>query len=171
MAHELDFQSVLSSPLSAKSLFLGRVTDRAVSLFPILSIKRMTLFAMGFLRVQIRNGGAILHSILVWREQAEMLRVNAIGSAASVVHDHSIRDFTVPSVPSNAMGSAVLTPKVETSVSVFVQRPLPKPTAGWRKDFSLGLKSVKLFVGKVHGSLLMARKGKWTNQECQYALG
>lgn len=62
------------------------------------------------------------------REHAQMVGINAVRLAANVIDHVGLRNVSNCIPVSNAMSAAILPPKPEGSVTVFIQRPQPQPT-------------------------------------------
>ena len=152
----LDLQFILRSPLSPKALGLGSLAYRAITLLPILPVKRVTFLAMRFLRVDVRNGIAVLHRILRNSHPLKVLWVDAFPVPADMVDDQIVTYRAMHREPSDAMCSAVEASQKECSVSITIKSTCPFDTAG-ATNGRFQAKPFKFFLSqKVHSMALMA---------------
>lgn len=150
MADALNVQRVLLPPFSSKPLMLRLVADGAIPLLSVNSVKRMTVFAMRLLRVNIRDRCAVPLSILGSRYHVEVLGIDAASIPARVVDDHTGRKIAVHREPSDPMCPSTLPAKEEGAVSILIERPRPDMTAGMECQFPFGIEPLKLGFCKMH---------------------
>lgn len=164
MANVLNLKRILLSPFSAKPFLFFGVADRAISLLPVFRVKRMPVFAVRLLRVEVRDRGTILHRVLIGAHALKMLMVNAGRIAASVIYNHAFLNGAKNIIPRYSMRSSSLTAQVEGSVSVLIQGRGPNNAAVLTRC-SFGHKSGVFGVCKVHSVLLNGPVGYMDHME------
>ncbi len=144
----LNLYNPLGFPFLLKAFLLRPFANGAVPLFAVNFIKRVSFFTHRFLRVYVSGRSRILKSIFSHSYALEMLRVNAIALAASVVDDKPRWDFNTGQIKRYPMRSSQRPFKEKNTVSVFVLFSYPFNTiCAWA---AVKVKSFNFFFGNQH---------------------
>lgn len=125
MVQNLTSNSVFGSPLLIESSAFFGTTYRAVSLFAIKSVKRVTVFAVSFLCVNCTKTSTI-KSIFFWCKKPKVVNLNAVSVATNMVNYHIFRYVTHGKIVRHPMSTSTLASKIESTVSVLIEVSLPK---------------------------------------------
>lgn len=113
-------------PFFAKSFFLFFIANRAISLVAILSVKGVSILAMGFSSIKRTNAARVVERVFSRGHQSQVRRVHAVSMTAKMVNEQTVRYRTDSHKICDTMSAPVSLFEVKTSIPVFVQRRLPK---------------------------------------------
>lgn len=85
--------------------------------------------AVSFLAVDVSRRIAVFERIFGCGHALQMLRINAVSMAASVVNHHALRDLAKHAEPSNPVRPPCCSAKEESRIPVAVKRAIPQPAA------------------------------------------
>lgn len=154
MADDLNFKGIFGAPFSSQTLSFPCFANGTIPLVVIEPVISVPLWARGFLRVYVRQGGAIFHDVFSTRFHVEMLWVNTRMISASMVDDKTIRYGAVNREPRYSVRAPVSATEVKSSVAIFIQWAGPQ-RAAVRLLCYFSEKTIKLFKRKVHGGLFL----------------
>jgi len=120
MDYPLTGYRVLRFPFCPQAFCLCRLTDRAITLLSIKTIKRMAIFTKCFLSVLRWNRLALAQCVFSPRRQTQVLDSHTIPMTTNMVHDHSLWDVAKVMPIHHAMRPSALSPKKENAISIRV---------------------------------------------------
>ena len=137
MDHSLAGHGVFRCPLLTESGALGLLADGAVTLLAVPAIIGMALRAFCLARILGRDAVA-KQCILFGGDEPQMGGIDALAVPADVVNDHARCDVSHGLPVGDSMGSPVLAPEPEHSISIPIKRSHPMPASiGAPKDVAI----------------------------------
>jgi hypothetical protein len=127
MVYKLTLSSIFSRPLCTQTLSFFGLAHRTISLFPIFTIKLMSILTMSLSSIY-RTYVSGIQIIFCYRYSSKMSRSNTISIATNMVYNKSLRYVPIKSIVRHPMSSSQFTPEKESTVSVFIERTCPQLT-------------------------------------------
>lgn len=115
-------------PLGPEPLSLGRVTDRAVALIPILAIKLMSVLAVRSHGITSCDGVGVDKTVLTNCNHSQMRYIHTVSILAHMVDDHAGSNRPISHKEGDSVRSTVLLTEVKEAVAILVERTPPKVT-------------------------------------------
>lgn len=135
MDNPLTANCILSFPFCPESFCLLGLANRAISLFSVVTIKRMAVFAMRFSGVLRRYRTAFSQSVFVRGSKPKVAYRNASTIPAGMVHHHSGRDISIVMPESNPMRAPAFSSEKKDAIAILVKKPLVNQTFSLRDCF------------------------------------
>jgi len=142
MVSKLTQNTTFFSPFAMQSFTFGSLTNRAVSLFSVLPIKRVSIFTMSLSRIYSTNISRI-KVILLNSQCSKVSRINTSSPTTNVVNNKTFGNISDMHVVGNSMSPSPKSFKEESSVPIFVGVGLPHVTFSFLNPFTI--KSNKFF--------------------------
>lgn len=140
MKAESASNAILCGPFLSQPLSFRFVANRAISLFAILSVKRVAVLAMGFCCVLGANALAVFERVLSFRNKSQVFRIHAIPVTTQMVDHHVFRNVSNRTPINEPMHPSIHPSEEKRSVPVSVKRAGPEDAATF-PVFSSGQKS------------------------------
>ena len=155
-------QSGFSSPLLSQPFSLFSLANRAVALLTVFSVKRMAVFAVGTHCVSCSNRRGVYKTVFFSSNHSEVCDIDAMSIFANMVNDHSVGDIALGSVVRNPMGATTFFSEIKRSITVFIERTVPKMTATF--FMPLAIEPFQLCLCYIHTPIVpcnaLRRKGE-----------
>lgn len=115
-------------PFLAKSLSLFALAFRTISLFAILSIKRMSELTMSFHGIYSTERTRVFKRVLTSGNFTKMRYSYTISVLANMVNNHPITNTSVGDKVRHTMSAAILFTKVERAIAILIEFSFPQIT-------------------------------------------
>lgn len=152
MVQNLTMNNILSTPFSLEAFRLFIRTNRAISLFAILKVKLMTIFAVRSKRIFSTNTVRVNEGVLSNSDYSKVRYIDTASILTNMVYNHASRYVTLMNKIRYSMRSTIKLTKEKYSVSIFIKWRLPKMTTIIFNPFTV--KSFEFLIGYIHTPII-----------------